>query len=106
MDKQVEKLDSVMNLMGASGVNVRLRDKNDLRERYSIRRNGSNAFERTDVALAYGFVVVTDYDSMNRQIGSSVISVVQKNKDAAGELENKMALLKTKLQGMTSILRR
>ena len=101
MNEQIKKLDAVKGLLNTKGVCVRLRDKNDLRERYSIRQNGSNAFERTDVAVMYGMVVVTSYNSQNQQVDNCVISVTKQ--DVNGKLENKIALLRSQLQGMVSV---
>lgn len=102
MENQVAKLNEVINLLDKPGVHVRLLDKNDIRERYSIRHNGDNAFERTDVAVTYGFVVVTNYGAKNQETDNAVISITKE--DVKGEIENKIAELKIKLQMNTKVL--
>ncbi len=101
MSEQIKKLDDFMNALDMPGVHVRLVDKNDLRERYSVRHNGDNAFERTDVAITANFVAVQKYNSKNQQTGTSVITIGNQ----IGLADRKVMLgkiytLKIKLQGI------
>ena len=102
MANEIENIDNVMNLLDMPGVYVKLRDKNALRERYRIRRNGDNAFERTDVALTTSFVVVENYDSQNQSRNTAVIMVTNMATPTDKKmLYGKMHNLKTKLQSMS-----
>ncbi len=103
MANEMENIDSVMNLLDMPGVHVKLRDKNAMRARYRIRRNGDNAWERTDVALTANFVVVESYDAKNQSRGAAVIMVTNMTNDADKKLlYGKMHNLQTKLQGMVA----
>ena len=100
MIEQVQKLNGVIKMLDMPGVHVDLRDKNNLRERYRVRNNGSNAFERTDISVTYGFVVVSSYGAKNEELENSVISITRE--DTEGKIENKIAALKAKLQTMAA----
>jgi len=99
----MQKIDGIMNLLDMSGVHVKLRDKNALRERYRVRHNGDNAFERTDIALTSSIVVVESYDARNQSIGTAVIVLPNMAEPVDKKiLYGKVHNLKTKLRGMAA----
>jgi len=104
MAKEMENMDKVMNLLNMPGVHVNLRDKNALRERYRVRRNGNNAFERTDIAITASFVVVENYNSLNQSRDTAVIMVTNMTTDTDKKLlYGKMHNLQTRLRGMAEL---
>lgn len=104
MAKEIENIDSVMSLLNMPGVHVRLRDKNALRERYCVRRDGDNAFERTDVAITASFVCVEDYDSLNQSRNTAMIMVTNMISDQDKKLLcGKISNLQTRLRGMAEL---